>query len=115
MQPTMKKRGWVLSVLAALVLTMAFAPSSASATPFCGGQHVNNANKCWGASRYMVYGYAEGASTGVCVGADLYSGQCAPTHQVAYVYPPAGQHAPWVIGTASAFTEVVGYFTQTVP
>jgi len=115
MQSTMKRGSLFLGMLAALIVTMALASSSASAQAFCGGAHVNNSNKCWGASRFMVYGYAEGASTGVCVGADLYSGQCAPTHQVAYVYPPEGQHAPWVIGTASAFTEVVGYFTQTVP
>lgn len=115
MQLSMKRVNLLLGLLAALVATMAFASSSASATPFCGGQHVNNSNKCWGASRSMVYGYATGASTGVCVGADLYSGQCAPTGQTAYVYPPEGPHAPWVIGTASAFTEVVGYFTQTVP
>lgn len=115
MQLTMKKGSLFLGILAALVVMMALAASSASATPFCGGQHVNNANKCWGASRFMVYGYGEGASTGVCVGADLYSGQCAPVGQDAYVYPPEGPHAPWIIGTASAFTEVVGYFTQTVP
>ena len=115
MQLSMKRGSLLLTVLAALIVTMALASSSASATPFCGGQKVNNSNKCWGASRWMVYGYATGASTGVCVGADLYSGQCAPTGQAAYVYVPEGPHAPWVMGTASAFTEVVGYFTQTVP
>jgi hypothetical protein len=115
MQLTRKRGPLLLALLVALIATMALASSSASATPFCGGQYVNNSNKCWGASRWMVYGYAEGASTGVCVGADLYSGQCAPAGQDAYVYVPEGSHAPWVIGTASAFTEVVGYFTQTVP
>jgi hypothetical protein len=115
MQLTMKRGSVLLGLLAALLATMALASASASATPFCGGQKVNNSNKCWGASRWMVQGFAQGASTGVCVGADAYSGSCAPAGQQAFVGVPEGSHAPWVIGTASAFTEVVGYYTQTLP
>jgi hypothetical protein len=115
MQLAMKRGRLLLGLLAALIATMALASSSASATAFCGGAHVNNSNKCWGASRWMVQGFAQGASTGVCVGADLYSGSCAPAGQQAFVGVPEGPHSPWVVGTASAFTEVVGYFTQTLP
>lgn len=115
MQLRMKRGPLLLALLVALIATMALASASASATPFCGGQKVNNSNKCWGASRWMVQGFAQGASTGVCVGADAYSGSCAPAGQQAFVGVPEGPHAPWVIGTASAFTEVVGYYTQTFP
>jgi hypothetical protein len=106
MQFTLKRGSLLLSLLAALVVTMALASSSASASPYCGGQSVNNANKCWGNSRSMSGANAYGTSTGVCVGADLTSGTCAPTGQLAVVNVPLGPHAPWVIGTASAFTVV---------
>jgi uncharacterized membrane protein len=113
MQLTMKRGRLFLGLLAALVAAMALASSSSSAASFCVGQKVNNTNKCWGASRSMQQAYAEGQSTGVCVGADLTAGSCAPTGQQAFVGVPPGPHAPWVIGTASAFT-VVGEFTFTL-
>ena len=110
MQRTMKKGGLLLALLAALIATTALAsPSSASALGFCGGQKVNNVNKCWGAPRLMGVGQAWGLSTGVCVGADLYEGSCAPTHQWAWVAVPQNTHYPWVMGTASAFTVVEGF------
>lgn len=114
MQFTMKRGGLLLGLLAALIATMALASSSASATSFCVGQKVNNTNKCWGASRQMSAAVAEGESTGVCVGADTTAGTCAPTGQQAIVGVPYAPHAPWVIGTSSAFT-VVGYYTHTDP
>jgi hypothetical protein len=104
----LKKGILLLSLLSALIVTMAFASSSASASPFCGGQKVNNANRCWGAQRLLSYANAYGESTGVCVGADLQEGTCAPTLGIATVHMPTGQHAPWVIGTASAFTVTFG-------
>lgn len=113
MQRTMKRGGLLLVLLAMLIATMALAASSASAIPFCGGQEVNKANKCWGAGRTMQVAYAWGASTGVCVGIDLTEGTCAPTGQWAGAgLVPYGTHYPWVIGTASAFTVVgEGYTT----
>lgn len=104
MQTTMKRGSLLLASLAVLIATMALASSSASASQFCGGQSVNNANKCWGAGRYMLGATAKGESTGVCVGADLTQGSCVPVHDVAGVMVPGGVHYPWVIGTASAFT-----------
>jgi hypothetical protein len=104
MQSTMKRGSLLLASLAVLIATMALGSSSASASQFCGGQQVNNANKCWGASRYMLGATAKGESTGVCVGADLTQGSCVPVHDVAGVQVPGGVHSPWVIGTASAFT-----------
>lgn len=102
---TLKMGGFLLAVLAALLVTMALA-SSASAAFYCGGATINNANKCWGAARIMGNGQAWGTATGVCVGADLYSGTCAPTGMWASVSVPLGPHSPWVIGTAAAHTKV---------
>jgi hypothetical protein len=107
MEFTLSRGALLLSLLAALIVTMALA-SSASASPFCGGQSVNNANKCWGNTRALSGANAYGQSTGVCVGADLTQGTCAPTGQLAVVNMPYGQHSPWVIGTASAFTVTYG-------
>jgi hypothetical protein len=104
MQPKMKRGGLLLASLAVLVATMALASSSASASQFCGGQWVNNASSCWGASRWMQGATAKGESTGVCVGADATKGSCVPVHDVAGVMVPPNVHSPWVIGTASAFT-----------
>jgi hypothetical protein len=100
------KRGFTLAILAAAVATMALASSASAAVPYCGGATINNANKCWGAARVMSSGEAWGTATGVCVGADQYSGTCAPTGAWAWVSVPLGQHAPWVIGTASAHSKV---------
>ncbi len=107
MQRVLRRSSVLLSLLAAVMVTMAIA-SSASASPFCGGQSVNNANKCWGAARALSGANAYGTSTGVCVGADLTQGTCAPTNQLAVVNMPYGQHSPWVIGTASNFTQTWG-------
>lgn len=111
MQLTMKRGSLLLSALlaalAALLVTMAVA-SSASASPFCGGQSVNHAHKCWGNQRALSGANAYGNVTGVCVGADLTQGTCAPTNQLASVGMPYGQHSPWVIGVSSTFTQTWG-------
>ena len=109
MQFTLKRGSLLLGLFSALIVSMALASSSASATPYCGGQKVNNKNKCWGLQRLMRTANAYGESTGVCVGADLYEGTCAPTGSLAWVEVPTNQHSPWVIGTASAFTVTWGY------
>lgn len=109
MRLTFKRGSLVLGLLAALMVTMAIASSSASATAFCGNQKVNNANKCWGAPRAMQTATAVSYETGICVGADLYEGQCKPAGQVAYVGVPYNTHYPWVIGTGSAFGTVSEY------
>jgi hypothetical protein len=100
------KKGWLLlALLATLIATMALAASSASASPFCGGQQFNNANKCWGAGRTLEYVKGWGTSTGVCVGADTTQGNCAPKETWSQVWIGGnGFHYPWIIGTASAFT-----------
>ena len=106
MQRTMKRGSLLLAMLAALIATMALAASSASAgSPFCGGQQVNNVNKCWGVGRNLEIVRAWGTSTGVCVGADTTQGNCAPRENWSQVYMgPYSFHYPWVIGTASNFT-----------
>jgi hypothetical protein len=107
MQLMLKKGSVLLAVLAVSIVTMAFA-SSASASPFCGGQWVNNASSCFGAQRAMSGANAYGTSTGVCVGASNVSGTCAPTNQFAVVNVPFGQWVPWVYGTASTLTQTWG-------
>lgn len=105
MQLTLKRGSLLLGVLAALIVTMALASSSASASSqFCGGQLVNSWNKCWGASRSLQGATSKGESTGTCVGADLTQGTCAPTGSIAIVWVNPGVHSPWVIGTGSNFT-----------
>lgn len=111
MQLTVKRSGLVLGLLAALLVTMVLGASSASASPFCGGSTVNNANKCWGASRALSGATAHGNLTGVCVGADLTQGTCAPTNQIASVSMPYGPHSPWIIGTGGSFTFAWGNTT----
>jgi len=109
MQLTLKRGSLLLGLLAALIVTMALASSSASASQYCGGQWVNYQNKCWGAARWLQGATTRGNSTGTCAGADLTQGTCAPVNQVAIVWMNPGQHSPWVIGTASAFTTTESY------
>lgn len=109
MQRTMKRGSLLLASLAVLIATMALASSSASASQYCGGQSVNSWNKCWGAARWLQGATTTGYSTGTCAGADLTQGTCAPTNQLAIVWMTPGQHSPWVIGTASAFTTTSSY------
>jgi hypothetical protein len=104
MHLTLKKGSLVVGLLAALIVTMALAASSASASLYCGGQKVNFQSKCFGATRWLQGATTKGESTGTCAGADLTQGNCAPTGQVAIVWMTPGQHTPWVIGTGSAFT-----------
>jgi uncharacterized membrane protein len=54
--------------LATLLATLALASGSASASPFCGGQIVNNHQTCFGANRSFEWLTGSGDSTGVCVG-----------------------------------------------
>ncbi len=105
MQLALKRASLILALLATLIVTMALASSSASAnSQFCGGQLVNSWNKCWGASRWLQGATSKGESTGVCVGADLTNGTCAPTGSLAIVWITPGNHSPWTIGTGSNFT-----------
>jgi hypothetical protein len=90
--------------LATLLVALAFTSTSASASPFCGGQTVNSSQTCFGASR-MVYEniLAYGESTGVCVGYnEVIYAACSP-HARAYEQATAwltGYVTPRVIGQA---------------
>jgi hypothetical protein len=107
MQFAVKKGSVLLTLIAAVMATMAIA-SPAQASPFCGGQWVNNASSCFGAQRAMSGANAYGTSTGVCVGASNTRGTCAPTNHLAVVNVPYGQYVPWVHGTASNLTQTWG-------
>lgn len=102
MKSKLKRGGLLLSLFAALAVTMAMAASSAPASPYCGGQTVSSTSSCFGAQRSLSGANAYGVSAGVCVGADLTHGTCAPTNQLAVVNMPTGQHVPWVTGTGAA-------------
>lgn len=111
MQLTLKKSGLIalaLGALVTLIVTMAIASSASAGMAFCYAQTVNNQHSCWGSSRAMDSATAHGNQTGVCVGADTYSGTCAPTNQTASVNVPYGQHYPWIRGTAASNTSVWG-------
>ncbi|MBS1676065.1 MAG: hypothetical protein JST08_01650 [Actinobacteria bacterium] len=95
-----------MSLAATALVTLALGTSPASASPYCGGQQVNNVQRCWGVIRVMSGAEVVGASTGACAGADTYSGTCAPQGQRAYIDGLSGEHNPWAQGTASALTYV---------
>ncbi len=67
----------IVSVAAMLVVSYALlAPSSASASPYCGGW-LGGFGQCWGAERNLtgVSGYGDHHS--VCVGIGAISGRCS--------------------------------------
>lgn len=108
----MRKLLFLLPCLLAVVAIgmAASAPVATASGLFCSGARVNNANKCWGSGREFYEAEAKGNETGVCVGYDTVTGNCAPTYAWAGVHGvPGGIHYPWVIGTASNFTWTEGF------
>jgi hypothetical protein len=101
MKLALRRSGLILCLFAALAVMMATVAASAPASPFCGGQKVSSTSSCWGAERSMSGANAYGQTAGVCVGADLYHGTCAPTGQLAVVNVPTNPHNPWVYGTGA--------------
>ena len=79
--------------LATLLVALALASTSASASEFCGGQTVSNIQTCFGASRTFQFLRGRGTSTGVCVGYnEIGRGGCSAG---------AGALAEWNIGSAA--------------
>lgn len=79
--------------LATLLVALALTSTSASASPFCGGETVSNIQTCFGASRTFQFLRGRGESTGVCVGYnEIGRGGCSAG---------AGAWAEWNIGSAA--------------
>jgi hypothetical protein len=70
-----------LAVLAASVAVLcsalALSSSSASASPFCGGQVLSNFAYCHGAPRDMSGDSGYGNEHSICIGANAISGGCS--------------------------------------
>jgi hypothetical protein len=98
--------GLALGLAATALIALTISTSPASASSYCGGQQVNNVQRCFGTARAMSGDEVVGASTGACAGADTFSGTCAPQGQRAYISGLSGTHNPWATGTGSSLTYV---------
>jgi hypothetical protein len=79
--------------LATLLVALALASTSASASPFCGGQTINDHQTCFGAARTFQFLRGRGETTGVCVGYnEIARGGCSAG---------AAAWAEWNIGSAA--------------
>lgn len=88
--------------LATLLVSMAFASASASATGFCGGQVISQASACWGAARIFTIVQGHGNETSVCVGYNEHRGPCSggPNQNVEWNLGSAANRSPMLIGNA---------------
>ena len=68
----------IITSLATLLVALALAVTSASASSFCGGQTINNHQTCFGAPRSFEWIRGHGDSTGVCVGYNETYLACSP-------------------------------------
>jgi hypothetical protein len=97
-------------VLATLCIVLTLSSSSALASPFCGGQSVNNEIKCWGIHRVLSGDTGYGDEHSICIGIDLINGPCSggPGQLATLNLGSASDHAPWITGNARGFTIVHG-------
>lgn len=95
----------VTAGLATLLLALAFAAPSASATPFCGGQVISNVSACYGAARTFSIVQGHGDETSVCVGYNEVVGPCSggPRRNVEWNVG-SGFRVPRIIGNAGSTT-----------
>jgi hypothetical protein len=86
-----------------------FAPS-ASASPYCGGQHLSNFGYCYGVSRSLTGDRGYGVSHSVCVGIGGVSGRCSggPNQIAEFVYIEKIIDEPWIADNAKGETVVYG-------
>jgi hypothetical protein len=104
---TKKRFAALLSAaFATLLLTMAFAAPSASATGFCGGRVISQASACFGAARIFTIVQGHGDSTSVCVGYNEHRGPCSggPGQNVSWNLGSAANRSPFIIGNAASTT-----------
>jgi hypothetical protein len=94
------------SALATLLLALALAAPSASATGFCGGQIISQSSACWGAARIFTIVQGHGDETSVCVGYNERVGPCSggPGRNVSWNLGSAANRSPLIIGNARSTT-----------
>jgi hypothetical protein len=95
--------------LATLFVALALTSARASASPFCGGQTINNHQTCFGAPRTFRYVVGTGTSTGVCVGYNEFPyGGCSSGagQQAAMDIFSYGFRTPRIIGNSPNNTTV---------
>jgi uncharacterized membrane protein len=97
--------------LATLLVALALASPSASASNFCGGQIVNSSQTCYGAARTFQIVQGSGDSTGVCVGYnEIARGACTSAATVIVQWNLGGYafRVPRIIGWSAANTVAHG-------
>jgi hypothetical protein len=96
--------------LATLCVALALATSSASASPYCGGQQSNQFSTCFGAARVLTGVTGHGDQTSVCVGANEVLGACSggPGQIATHSFGSAANRVPWIRGNAQTLTTVWG-------
>jgi uncharacterized membrane protein len=94
------------AALATLLVSLALASASASATPFCGGQIISSIQKCFGIARVFTIVQGHGNETSVCVGFNQFVGPCSggPNQNVAWNLGSAANREPSIIGNAARNT-----------
>lgn len=111
-----RHRGVVIAVglLATLGVLMALSWSSASASPYCGGQDLVNFQRCNGAARTMKGVAGSGEQKSVCVGIGSFGFKCSGGPGEVTIFEVAGEvfNTPWIEDNAASLTIVSG---QTFP
>jgi hypothetical protein len=102
----------LVGILAALSIAMTFSASSASASPYCGGQKLINYKYCYGAARSQTEVRGMGNEKSVCVGAGIIFGNCSggPGQWVSTHLNTEGPYyaEPWIEDNAAGATTVWG-------
>lgn len=91
---------------ATLLVALALTSTSASASPFCGGQTISNIQSCFGEPRTFRILEGYGDSTSVCVGYNEIFGPCSSGPGVLTIWD-LGAYAyryPKIIGNARSNT-----------
>lgn len=96
--------------VAMLCMLFALTASSASASPFCGGQRENKFETCFGAARVLTGDDGNGTETSICIGINEISGPCSsgPGAIATLNLGSAANRVPWIRGNAERLTIVHG-------
>lgn len=98
------------AALAVLCTALALSASSASASPFCGGQTVSNYSYCYGAARSLNGDSGYGVSHSICIGAGAIWGGCSggPGQSKTMNLGGPVYAEPWIEDNAAGATVVYG-------
>lgn len=105
-----KRLAAIAGVLATLCAALALFASSASASPYCGGQYLTNFGICYGAERTMTGVSGYGQERSVCVGIAPISGRCSggPGQLATYSFGSPYYSSPYIQDNAAGGTYVWG-------